>query len=209
MEFKITNSTKRNARKTRIKNEKKWLPFRISALVFAIISLAAFVIGTFVIDYENGALAGIYGVVFAAALIICVIMEAVIINMSSHWIMDRLNERIWIEGDVLYHFVQTSFAAGLNSRNADERGYLFAMDISSIAEACFDPKSKRIEFKAWGNGCHYSDVRNEIIDKQWALKGFPAVFYDYTEPSLIEALKAKGVTFREETLNFKIRDNQI
>lgn len=129
--------------------------------------------------------------------------------MSSHWIMDRLNERIWIEGNTLYHFVQTSFAAGLNSRNADERGYLFTMDISPVTEASVDPKSKRIEFKAWGTGYHFSDVRKESIDKQWPLKGFSAVFYYYTEPGLQEELERRGVSFREESLNFKIRDFQL
>ena len=132
-----------------------------------------------------------------------------IANLASHWIDDRLNERIWIEGNILNHFIQTSFAAGLNSRHADERGYVFAIDILSITEAKYDKDSKRIEFKANGQGYHYADVVEKKIDINWPLAGYNAVFYDYTTPSLYEVLKLKGVNFEITTLNFKIRNNRI
>lgn len=209
MELDIKRSNKKKCKKNRIKKERKWVPFRIISNVSLVISIASLIIGIFFIEYENFTLTGIFGVCFAVFLIICVIVKSLLANLTSHWVDDRLNERIWIEDDILNHFVQTSFAAGINARHADERGYLFAIDISSIHEAKYDKDSKRIEFKANGHGYHYADVVKKSIDKDWLLKEYNAVFYDYMEPCLYEVLKSKGIHFEIETLDFKIRDSRI
>ena len=209
MEFDILKENKRKAKKRRIRNEKKWRPFRCVALISLLISIVAFVIGIFGISYGEYAKTDICGCVFAISLTIYVIVKSLLSNLSSHLVTDRLNERIWIENGNLYHFIQTSFAAGINSWSADENGYLFAMDIASIREAKFDARSGRIEFKSDGKGKHYSDHLKGIVDKEWTLNGFPAVFYDYTEPSLQKTLEAAGVTFENKILNFKICDDRI
>lgn len=209
MELEIKRSAKKKCKKNRIRKEKKWIPFRIIANVSLILSILSLVIGIFFVSYQNFTMTGVFGACFAVLLIVFVIFKSLIANLASHWIDDRLNERIWIEGNVLNHFIQTSFAAGLNSRHADERGYVFAIDISSIYDAKYDQNSRRIEFKANGRGFHYSDVVKKTVDKEWPLAGYNAVFYDYTNPSLYELLKSKGIAFEITTLDFKIRDSRI
>lgn len=90
--------------------------------------------------------------------------------MASHWIDDRLNERIWIEDGMLYQFIQISFVAGLNNRHVDERATVYIMDLS--------PE-------------------------------FTGIFYDYTNPIFYKHLKSRGITFKEETIDFKIRNGRI
>ena len=209
MEMIITIKGKIKAKKRRIKNEKKWILFRVISAISMILFMIALVIGVFGLSYEDYKKVGICGVIFSVFLIVFIIMRAMLANFTSHWITDRLNERIWIKDRVLYHFIQTSFAAGINSRSADETGYLFAMDMQSIHEAKYDEKSGRIEFKTNGRGMHYADHMKGIVDKEWGLYDFDAVFYDYTEPSLYRVLKEAGVVFSKETLDFKIRDNRI
>ena len=209
MDLIIKEKNKIRAKKRRLKNEKKWIPLRIVSLITLIIFIVSFLIGIFGVAYGEYSKTGICGLIFAISLIVFVITRALLSNFTSHWIMDRLNERLWIKDGILYHFIQTSFAAGINSRSADEKAYLFAMNINSIREAKVDEKSGRIEFRADGRGRHYSDYLNEIVDKEWTLSNFPAVFYDYSEPSLRKTLEQEGVKFQAETLNFKIRDNRI
>lgn len=208
MEFVITYKDKVKAKKRRKKYEKKWQALRIIALLMLIISLVSLGYGIFCISSESS-LFMVCGIVFSVCLIVLVIIEAFISNVTSHWITTRLNERLWIENNTLNHFIQTAFAAGLNSRHADERGYLFVMDINSIFEAKFDEKSGRVEFKAFGKGYHFSDVDKKQIDREWELKEFPAVFYDYTKPSLVKTLEERGVVFEKETIDFSIRDSGI
>lgn len=65
-------------------------------------------------DFKKLAAAGI---IFVISLVTALILIAAIKNLVSHWIQDRLNERLKIDEYLLYHFV--SFASGLNSRKAD------------------------------------------------------------------------------------------
>ena len=109
-----------------------------------------------------------------------------------------------------YLLIQMNFAAGLNYRSADERANLYIMDLDTIHNAKYDPKSGRIEFNALGEGIFYNDYQAGVIRERWDLKeDFVAIFYDYTEPSLYEYLKSVGVMFSEETIPFKIRDARI
>lgn len=210
MEFEITAKTKKKAKKRRIKNEKKWRVLRGASIISFYISIIAFVMGIFVIKYEQSTLGGICGVIFSVFLILFVVFKALIANMASHWIDDRLNERIWIEDGKLYHFIQIAFAAGLNSRHADERATVYIIDLQSIRNAKYDQKSGRIEFNATGTGIDYADYQTNRIEQQWELySDFTGIFYDYTNPSLYEYLKSIGITFKEETIDFKIRDGRI
>lgn len=168
----------------------------------------SFVLGIFVITDSNYEMFQTCIVVYALSLVGFVTTRGFLTKVTSHWIQDRLNERIWAEDNQLFHFLQTPFAAGLNIYNADETAILFCMDISSIRNARYDEKSKRIEFIANGHGCHYSDYRKNIIDKQWNLNGFEAIFYDCSEPSLFNYLKEQGVQFEVGTIEYKL-SNQI
>lgn len=209
MELIITPELKRRAKKRRVKQEKKWRTLRISCWICLALAVFFFIFGIFYIPYGNYEAFGICGLLFAIFLILFVVFRALLSNFTSHWVTDRLNEQIWIEDGMLNHFIQTSFAAGINSRNADEKGYLFLMDISTIKNAIHDPKSGRIEFNVKGKGIHYSNVRTKSVDKEWPLTDFPAVFYDYTDPGLVETLKTEGVAFKDQEIKFKIRDDRI
>ena len=210
MEFTITPKTKARAKKRRIKNESKWVTLRIISIVSLVISLVSGIVGIFVIPYNNFTLAGVLGVLFAVCLVLFFVLRSLISNMSSHWIDDRLNERIWVEGGRLYQFIQMNFAGGLNYRTADERANLYIIDLDAIHNAKYDPKSGRIEFNAFGEGIFYNDYQAGVIRERWNLEeDFVGIFYDYTEPSLYEYLKSIGVKFSEETIPFKIRDARI
>ena len=209
-EFEITNKTKKKAKRRRIKNEKKWIIMRTISVIAFVVAIVAFVYGIFVVGYENEDANFICAFTFSGCLILGVIMRALIANMASHWIDDRLNERIWIEDGYMYHFIQTSFAAGLNYRSADQRATLYIIDISSIKNAMYDPKSGRIEFNAIGKGIKYADYRTQKIERQWELKyDFTGIFYDYTDPGLYEYLKGIGIDFTLQTIDFKISDGRI
>ena len=210
MEVTITPKTKARAKKRRIKNESKWVTLRIISIVSLVISLVSGIVGIFVIPYNNFTLAGVLGVLFAVCLVLFFVLRSLISNMSSHWIDDRLNERIWVEGGRLYQFIQMNFAGGLNYRTADERANLYIIDLDTIHNAKYDPKSGRIEFNAFGEGIFYNDYQAGVIRERWNLEeDFVGIFYDYTEPSLYEYLKSIGVKFSEETIPFKIRDARI
>ena len=187
MEFTITSKTKAKAQKRRIKNESKWVTLRIISIVSLVISIVSGVAGIFFVPYERYTLAGVLGVLFSVCLVLFFVCRSLISNMSSHWIEDRLNERIWVEDGRLYQLIQMNFAAGLNYRSADERANLYIMDLDT-----------------------YNDYQAGVIRERWDLKeDFVAIFYDYTEPSLYEYLKSAGVKFSEETIPFKIRDARI
>ncbi len=198
------------AKRRRIKGERKWRILRLLSIISLIISLTSGTVGILFIPSEKIELISILGILFSVCLVLFFICRSLIANMASHWIDDRLNERIWVEDGRLYQFIQMNFAGGLNYRSADERANLYIMDLDTIHNAKYDPKSGRIEFNALGEGIFYNDYQTGVIRERWDLKeDFVAIFYDYTEPSLYEYLKSIGVKFSEETIPFKIRDARI
>ena len=210
LEFTITQASKMRAKRRRIKGERKWRILRLLSIISLIISLTSGTVGILFIPSEKIELISILGILFSVCLVLFFICRSLIANMASHWIDDRLNERIWVEDGRLYQFIQMNFAGGLNSRSADERANLYIMDLDTIHNAKYDPKSGRIEFNALGEGIFYNDYQTGVIRERWDLKeDFVAIFYDYTEPSLYEYLKSIGVKFSEETIPFKIRDARI
>lgn len=210
LEFTITQASKMRAKRRRIKGERKWRILRLLSIISLIISLTSGTVGILFIPSEKIELISILGILFSVCLVLFFICRSLIANMASHWIDDRLNERIWVEDGRLYQFIQMNFAGGLNYRSADERASLYIMDLDTIHNAKYDPKSGRIEFNALGEGIFYNDYQTGVIRERWDLKeDFVAIFYDYTEPSLYEYLKSIGVKFSEETIPFKIRDARI
>ena len=210
LEFTITQASKMRAKRRRIKGERKWRILRLLSIISLIISLTSGTVGILFIPSEKIELISILGILFSVCLVLFFICRSLIANMASHWIDDRLNERIWVEDGRLYQFIQMNFAGGLNYRSADERANMYIMDLDTIHNAKYDPKSGRIEFNALGEGIFYNDYQTGVIRERWDLKeDFVAIFYDYTEPSLYEYLKSIGVKFSEETIPFKIRDARI
>lgn len=210
MDFNVTKKNKKTARKNKIRKEKKWIIPRFVATILYIISIVSFCVGVFVISNNDYKKLKIFGIIFVVTFIVAIILSTVVKNLASHWIQDRLNEKLWMDESALYHFQQVAFAAGLNSRNADSTGYTFVMPLSSIRNVRYDENSRRIEFLADGTGYHYSDVRKQIIDREWPLNGYEAIFYDYFEPSLIDTLKTKGINVEARELNsYSVFNNTI
>lgn len=207
LELMMTKKSKKIVRQIRQRNEKKWLWYRVISAILLMVSIISLLIGVFVIEYSDYEMVSRCIMVFAITLVGSFVTRFWMIKASSHWIQDRINERVWIEGEQLYHFLQTSFAAGLNTYNADEKAYLFVMDIPSINNARYDDKSRRIEFIANGKGIHYADYQKNIVDKEWALNGFKAIFYDAMNPSLYEILNEHGVKFEVGTINYKFSNS--
>ena len=210
MDFNVKKKNKKKARKNRIRKEKKWIIPRFVTTILYIVSIFSFCVGTFLISNNDYEKLEIFGIVFVVTFILAIILSAVVKNLASHWIQDRLNEKLWMDENALYHFQQVAFAAGLNSRNADSTGYTFVMPLSSIRNVKYDERSRRIEFLADGTGYHYSDVRKQIVDREWPLNEYEAIFYDYFEPSLIDTLKTKGINVEVRELNpYSVFNNTI
>lgn len=210
MDFNVTKKNKKKARKNRIRKERKWIIPRFLTTVLYIVSIVSFCVGIFVISNNDYEKLQIFGIIFVVTFIIAIILSTVVKNLASHWIQDRLNEKLWMDENALYHFQQVAFAAGLNSRNADSTGYTFVMPFSSIRNVKYDVKSRLIEFLTDGTGYHYSDVRKQIVDREWPLNEYEAIFYDYFEPSLIEILKSKDINVEAKELNsYSVFNNTI
>ena len=158
LEFTITQASKMRAKRRRIKGERKWRILRLLSIISLIISLTSGTVGILFIPSEKIELISILGILFSVCLVLFFICRSLIANMASHWIDDRLNERIWVEDGRLYQFIQMNFAGGLNYRSADERASLYIMDLDTIHNAKYDPKSGRIEFNALGEGIFYNEA---------------------------------------------------
>lgn len=208
-EFEITKRSKYISRKIRQKKEMKWFVFKLGIILSALICLLSFVIGIFLVSNTNYAILDYFAIIFSISLVVCVILKAILNNLTSHWIQDRLNERIWINDGILYHFVQTSFAAGLNTRHADCTARIYEYDLSTIKNAKYDSESGRIEFNIDGKLIFYKNYNQRLIGYERQLKGKPVVFYEYMKPSIYKYLKIEGIKFTLETLDFKIRDYHV
>lgn len=209
-EFAITATTKKKARKRRIRHERKWVVLRVLSVIFFILSISFLLVDELVIDDSEWELSFYATGLFAFFLVAGICARALITNMSSHWVQDRLNERIWIRDGYLYQFIQKAFSGGLNYRHTDETATVYMMDLSQIQNPRYDPKSGRIEFNVTGYGFDYADYQLGKLAQEWELPPtFTGIFYDYTEPSLYESLKSIGVEFEDKTIDFKIFDGRI
>lgn len=198
MDFIITAKNKRKAQKRRIRKEEKWKGLRRFMWLSALVAILVPVI----VIYDESLMMN-FGVpmIGSVALVLSPCTYALLINLTSHWIQDRMNERLMIKNGVLYLCYQTNAGLGLNYGTTDSTGYTFAYTIDTIRNAKYDEKSGRIEFRSFGTGFYYSDIRRQIIGNQWPLENKVAVFYDYYEPSLIDTLKAHGVQVEVTTLD--------
>ncbi len=201
--FDITPKTKQRAMRKRIHGENLFVALLwCSGILFAIS-----VCGFFVIifhQFEDDILEITLMLLNSTFLIISISARALVENLGSRWIGDRLNEKLWVQDGVLYHFIQKAFSSGFAYRMTDDSAIVYMIFLASIKNARYDPKSGRIEFNACGKGIAYKDYTRGIIEKEWPLTGiFTGIFYDYTEPSLYEYLLAIGVEFEKTTIKYK------
>ena len=97
MNFNITKKNKKKARKNRIRKEKKWIIPRVVTTVLCIVSIVSFCVGIFVISNNDYEKLQIFGIIFVVTFIIAIILSTVVKNLASHWIQDRLNEKLWMD----------------------------------------------------------------------------------------------------------------
>lgn len=211
MVFRITKKNKNRTRKNRIRKERKWLPFKILYFISFCIAICSFVYGVFIVSPFNYSYFDKCATVFSISFMIGIVSRALTLNFTRHWIHSRVNEKMWIENNILNHFFQVSWGTGWNSRSVDNTGYLFEIDLNSVNQVLFDKKTKRVEFFALGRGNHYENIKTSQIDKIWDLKkGYKCVLYDYYIPSVVETLSKRGISIIEGQLNdFSILDNKI
>jgi len=209
IKFEITKRMKRKARRRRQRTENKWRILRVLSRIFGVVWILSFLIGIFKVPSTNYTMVDAFAIVFSVVLVAYVIVKGVLRNLSSHWIQDRLNERLWIENGILYHFIQTAFAAGWNFRRADSTAWIFQYDLSTLKNPKYDPRSGRIEFNVDGKLVFYKNYYRNVIGHERQLNGKPAIFYEYMKPSLYTYLENEGVKFSLETLDFKIRDPHV
>lgn len=211
MDFEITNRDKKLARKNRKKYEAKWRGMRIASRIILAILIFSIIYGYIIIDYSNSSEDAIVfvGIMISLSFVCYVAIKSLLSNFTSHLIQTRLNEKMYIEDNKIHHIVQTSFAVGVNYRNADQTAYEFIIDINTINNARYNSKSKRIEFNASGKCLYYSNLYNNEIDKEWDLSDANLAYYDYYKPSLFDTLTNKGIEFKETEFSFSIRDARI
>lgn len=208
IKFEITKKTKKKARKRRQQYERKWLIFRVLKIILFIITILSFIFGVFNI-LNNLVMIDVCALAFAISLVGYVSVRQLMNNLSSHWIQDRLNKRIWVKDGILKHFVQKAVSAGWHFRRSDLRALIYEYDIATIKDAKYDHKSGRMEFVTDGKAIYYKDYLRETIKNERIFKEKLVVFYDYMKPSLYTYLKEQGVEFKLETLDFKIRDKHV
>ena len=211
MELTISKKKKIKHKEIVYTKKKKWRPFKMVYHFFFLIAICSLVYGVLIVTSTNYINFDKCAIVFALTFVIGIVFRALTLNFTRHWIHSRINEKMWIENDVLNHFFQISWGSGWNSRSVDNTGYLFEIDLNSVNQVFFDKETKRVEFLALGKGNHYADIATGRIDKQWDLKqGYKCILYDYYEPSIVKSLSEKGIPIIDEQLNdFSILDNKI
>lgn len=111
MDFNVKKKNKKKARKNRIRKEKKWIIPRFVTTILYIVSIFSLCVGIFLISNNDYEKLEIFGIVFVVTFILAIILSAVVKNLASHWIQDRLNEKLWMDDNALYHFQQVAFEA--------------------------------------------------------------------------------------------------
>lgn len=208
-EFILTQKAKIKAKHIRRKYEKNFRIYNNFSRILLFVSIISFVLGMLLLYFkfdENLVVNSMW--FFTITLTISMAIRALLGWLTSFWIYDRMNERIWIKDKTLYHFYMTpcklESVVGPKYSTKGE-GVLFSMNIDTIKKAKYDKKSKRIEFNVNGTGKYYEDCSKSTATREWNLNNFFALFYDYADPSLYETLVNMGVQFDIEKINYKIK----
>ena len=142
MELTISKKEKNKAQRNRIHKEKKWRPFKMVYHFSFLIAICSLVYGVLIVTSTNYINFDKCAIVFASTFVIGIVFRALTLNFTRHWIHSRINEKMWIENDVLNHFFQISWGSGWNSRSVDNTGYLFEIDLNSVNQVFFDKETK-------------------------------------------------------------------
>ena len=208
LRFEITKQEKRDAVKHRIKREKKWKPLIYGSRI--LLALSAMSLGlSLLMDDLSYAIRASLGVTFSLLLVIGVILRTFVTAFASRWIMDRLEEQIWVRDGVLNQLVFFSVSGGWANRIPGERASLNTIFLNSVKHALYDPDSGRIELCGVSRLTLYKDYGKKIIDSEHQLsEKYYHVFYDYTSPSLYDYLLAYGIKFEKGPIEYSAFDRR-
>lgn len=151
------------------------------------------------------------GILLIFLVIISASMQSLI---YTRFMYDRYVESIWVDGGYLYHFLRKAvwkpYGRGHITRYVfPPDAYQFVIDIASIRNAKYDPKSKRMEFNGSIKCIYYDDyIQNSIQGEHSLSDTYFHYLYDFTNPSLYEYLTACGVKFEHCYIEFDITDKR-
>lgn len=103
MELTISKKEKNKAQRNRIDKEKKWRPFKMVYHFCFLIAICSLVYGVLIVTSTNYINFDKCAIVFASTFVIGIVFRALTLNFTRHWIHSRINEKMWIENDVLNH----------------------------------------------------------------------------------------------------------
>ena len=206
MEFTYTEKSMAQARKIRYKNEPKWNWLRITTLVVWIIQIAVpiwiyFAIMNLLNDsFEAWSFAICAFVTLGVLTLLTSVMK---LKFTSDGIGDMYGEKLSLENGNLYKVYKSELGGGINAlREACEVSEI-RIPLSSIYNLRYDPKSKRIEFMCTTYFTMYDDWQKTSIVRQTTVgENVSQFFYDFYEPSLIDALRNQGIPCKEEQIEY-------
>ncbi len=133
--------------------------------------------------------------------------------MHNRFMQERYFEEIWVDGGYLYHYLRKAIwmpkGRVIDRYEFPPDAYQFVIDIASIRNAKYDPKSRRMEFNGSIKCIYYDDyIQNSIQGEHSLSDTYFHYLYDFTEPSLYEYLTTCGVKFELCTIEFDITDKR-
>lgn len=223
MEFKFSLKDKQKAIKKRYKKEKKWKVLRITEKLsyIATVIMPIFIYNLFVelwerrIFYEvdiytgeeRASDPGMWALgAFLAMLGVIAIIKALKFNLTSSRIFSVRDEKLFEKDGKLYHIYKTQLGGGINTFRTGDEMVVEEIILKSIRELAINSKSGRVEFIADTKKCIYADSSIQSLAEQpRIISSHKHVFYDFFTPSLIEYLKAQGIPWEEQEIQYSIR----
>lgn len=224
MEFICTANSKIKAQNRRYKNEPKWKYLRwfIKAvkIMFVIVPILSFFGSQFVYNIVVVYIKSVepnaeitedpdYSLLILLSIVLLIflniILEAAKNSLTAHWILDRYNEKMWVDSGQIYRTFNVQLGGGINTFRVGDDVIEEIMPIESIHQLKIDPNSGRIEFLCKGTRTVYSDYAKKIVQSgPFYSEHMKMVFYDCYEPSFIKYLKDLGIPCEEGMIDFRI-----
>ena len=201
IDLNVKQSLKNKAMIRRETGESKWMIFHIASAI----SLVLIVIGAIMLSrkYESKSF-----LIFSLSALTFLVVRLALNKIASHLILDRYNETMWYEDGKLYYRLQTKVRSK-DKILTPKRCYQFEYNMDSFDKIQYDEKSNRIQFVAKGRLLVYNDRSLEHIVKETEPGEMQAVFYDYTDPSLIKFFRDSDKVVENCTIKYKLRDGLI
>lgn len=207
-DFELTRKAKRKARQLRKKKERVWRKFRISCRICTFTMLITAIISCIYFRRMEYMRFLAFAIPCFIAYVVWVSVWIPYLGFASHWLQDRLDERLWAENGKINHVFRKMVVIEINGKKIGGGFVWFEYEIASIRKVKYDPASKRIELDARGTFKYFlEDLDNP--EAQWDIDGPSEVFYDCSSPSFAEFLRSCGIPFEETTFNFKIKDTSL